>query len=205
MVPLPEVLIPFLLTSLVIEVTPGPNMAWIALLSATSGRAAGFAAVGGIALGLGIQGLLAALGLAAIITAWPAVYLALHLAGVGFLVWLAWESWRDAGDPVHHLPGGGETVSDGFGRGLVSNLLNPKAAVFFVSVLPGFLAAKDGVDVALVLSALYVAVATTVHGAIVLAAGGLRGWLASPAFSARMHRFQAIALLLVAIWLLSRG
>lgn len=200
-----DVIIPFFLTSLVIELTPGPNMAWLALLAATSGRRAGFATVAGITLGLSLQALLAALGVAAAIAAWPALYHVLHLAGVGFLLWLAWESWRDAGNPAHHLPGGGETEAEGFRRGLISNLLNPKAAVFFVTVLPGFLGPDDGVLVALTLSLVYLAVATAIHGVIVLAAGGLRDWVSDPAVSVRMHQVQAAALILVAIWLYWRG
>lgn len=193
----------FLLTVLVLELTPGPNMAWLALLSATAGRGAGLAAVAGVSLGLAAQAVLAALGVAALMAAWPGLYRLLHLAGVGFLLFLAWESWRDAGDPAHHLPGGGEDGKAGFRRGLVANLLNPKAALFFVVVLPGFLPPGD--SGALVLAAVYLGVATAVHLGIVLAAGGLRGWLADPAVSARMHRVQALALTAVALWLYVRG
>jgi threonine/homoserine/homoserine lactone efflux protein len=200
-----EGLLSFLLTALVLEITPGPNMAWLALLTATAGRGAGLAAVAGITLGLALQAVLAALGVAAAMAAWPELYAALHLAGVAFLLWLAWESWRDAGNPAHHLPGGGETGADGFRRGLVSNLLNPKAAVFFVTVLPGFLYAGAGTEDALVLSAVYLAVATLVHGAIVAVAGGLRERLADPATSVRMHQIQAMALVSVALWLFWRG
>jgi threonine/homoserine/homoserine lactone efflux protein len=204
-VPEASTLLPFFLTALVLELTPGPNMAWLALLSATAGRRAGFAAVSGITLGLGLQGALAAFGVARAIAAVPALYSVLHLAGVVFLLWLAWESWRDANDPAHHLPGGGETAPQGFRRGLVSNLLNPKAAVFFITVLPGFLPAGAGVSAALVLSAVYLAVATAVHAVIVTAAGGLGGWLSDPAVSVRMHRLQAVALLAVAVWLYGKG
>lgn len=203
--PASESLASFLLLALVMEVTPGPNMAWLALLAATAGRSAGFAAVAGIALGLAVQGALAALGVASLLVAFPALYFSLHLAGVGYLLWLAWESWRDAGDASHHLPGGGETGQQGFGRGFVANLLNPKAALFFVTVLPGFLTENAGSEAALWLSAIYVAVATAVHFLIVIGAGGLRGWLADPSVSVQMHRLQAIALMGVAIWLLMRG
>lgn len=195
----------FLLTALVLELTPGPNMAWLALLTATAGRGAGLAAVAGIALGLALQAVLAVLGVAALMAAWPGLYRALHLAGVGFLLFLAWESWRDAGTPAHHLPGGGEDGPAGFRRGLVANLLNPKAALFFVTVLPGFLPQGAGAGAALVLSAVYVGLATAVHLVIVLAAGSLGGWLADPVVSVRMHRVQALALVLVAVWLFWRG
>lgn len=200
-----ESVIPFLLTALAIEITPGPNMTWLALLSATAGRGTGLAAVLGITLGLGVQALLAAFGVAAAVATWPGLYRIIHLAGVGFLVWLAWESWRDAGDPAHHLSGGSETAGDGFRQGLIANLLNPKALVFFVTILPGFLATDAGVRPALVLSAIYLAVATAVHLGIALAAGSLRIWLANPVVSVRMHRIQALALVGVAGWLLSKG
>ncbi|MCU0826294.1 MAG: LysE family translocator [Tabrizicola sp.] len=200
-----EVLSSFLLTALVLELTPGPNMAWLALLAATTGRGAGFAATAGITLGLAVQAVLAAVGVAAAVALWPGLYGALHLAGVGYLLWLAWESWRDAGIPAHHLPGGGESATDGFRRGLVGNLLNPKSLVVFVSLLPGFLRPGDGVTATLALSAVYVLVATLIHAGIAVAAGAARGWVADPAVSVRMHRFQALSLLAVAVWLYVRG
>jgi len=204
-VPDSDLMLSFFLTALVLEITPGPNMVWLALLTATAGRKVGILAVAGVALGLALQGALAAVGVAALLTAWPDLYTALHLAGVGFLVWLAWQSWRDAGDPSHHQPGGGETGGEGFRSGLIANLLNPKAAVFFVTVLPGFMAEGAGLETAFVLSAIYLAVATAIHLAIVAAAGGLQTWLADPGISARMHQLQALALLAVAAWIFWRG
>lgn len=195
----------FLLTVLVLEITPGPNMAWLALLSATAGRGAAMAAVAGITLGLGVQAILAGLGVAAVLAVWPGLYAVLHLAGIAYLLWLAWESWRDAGDPAHHRPGGGEDGTVGFQRGLIANLLNPKAALFFVTVLPGFLSTGAGVTGAVALSAVYLAVATGVHAVIVVAASSFRGRLADPAVSVTVHRVQALSLLAVAIWLFWRG
>ena len=201
----PESLTSFLMTALVLELTPGPNMAWLALLTATAGRPAGLAAVAGIALGLAAQAALAVLGVAVVMAAWPGLYNAVQLAGVAYLLYLAAESLRDAGNPAHHLPGGGEDGSAGFRRGLVSNLLNPKAALVFVTVLPGFLSPEAGVGEAAALSAVYLGVATTVHLVIVLAAGSMRGWLADPVVSVRMHRIQALTLAAVALWLFWRG
>lgn len=200
-----DTLASFLLTALVLELTPGPNMAWLALLTATAGRPAGLAAVLGITLGLALQGGLAAIGLAVLLKSSPAIFSAVHVAGVGYLLYLAVESWVDAGTPAHHLPGGGEDGAAGFRRGLVSNLLNPKAALLFVTILPGFVAPEAGQGDVLVLSAMYLAVATAIHLIIVLAAGTLRGYLADPLVSARMHRVQALTLAAVAVWLYVRG
>lgn len=195
----------FLVTALVLELTPGPNMAWLALLTATSGRRAGMAAVLGITLGLTVQAVLAAMGVAVFVSAWPGLFQALHLAGVGYLLYLAVESWRDAGNPAHHLPGGGEDGAAGFRRGLVSNLLNPKSALLFVTVLPGFVSADKGTGEIVVLSAVYLAVVVAMHLVIMVTAGTFRGVLSDPAVSVRMHRVQALTLAAVALWLYWRG
>ncbi len=79
----------FAVTSLIIELTPGPNMAYLALIAATEGRRPGYAAVAGVALGLGALGLAAAVGLSALIAEAPVVYQAIRWAGVAYLLWLA--------------------------------------------------------------------------------------------------------------------
>jgi threonine/homoserine/homoserine lactone efflux protein len=81
-----ETLSIFALTCLVIELTPGPNMAYLVVLSAGHGRRAGFAATLGIALGLLIVGIGAALGLAALISSSRLLYEALRRGGVAYLL-----------------------------------------------------------------------------------------------------------------------
>ena len=99
-----EPAISFAFAAVLVELTPGPNMAWLALLAATEGRARGFAAVAGVALGLGLMGAAAALGLAALVQTQPQVYQALRWAGMLYLLWLALEAWRaassEAGDKI---------------------------------------------------------------------------------------------------------
>jgi threonine/homoserine/homoserine lactone efflux protein len=134
----PSLLLSFALAATLIELTPGPNMAYIAILSIQSGRRAGLSAVAGIALGLLGAGLAAALGLAALIDVFPPVYNVLRWAGVLYLLWLAWEGWRGSkGSPVEAgRIGWGQAVY--FRRGLITNLLNPKAYLFYIAVLPRF-------------------------------------------------------------------
>lgn len=83
----------FLLAAVVMEITPGPNMTWLALLSAREGRIAGLMAVAGIATGLALLALVTATGAAAAINAWPPLYEILRWGGVLFLLYLAWEAW----------------------------------------------------------------------------------------------------------------
>lgn len=194
-----ETLAGFALTSLIIELTPGPNMAYLAMIAATEGRKPGFAAVAGVALGLAVVGLIAALGLATAIAAQPVLYQALRWGGVAYLLWLARDGWRGADQAVEHAAQG-STLALYFRRGLVTNLLNPKAAVFYVAVLPGFLPVGAGPAQAVTLSAVYVGVATAVHLAIVALASLAQLVLDDPARSRVLRRVLAVALAGVAVW-----
>jgi threonine/homoserine/homoserine lactone efflux protein len=189
--------------SLLIELTPGPNMAWLALLAATEGRARGFAAVAGVTVGLGLLGLLSATGLASLLASAPVLYQAVRLAGVAYLLWLAWEAWfragrAEAGDDV------GLPAWIQFRRGIITNLLNPKAMVVYVTVIPSFSAPHADVAERLTAAGLYLLVATLVHAAIVTAAGTAHGFLSRPARIATARRLMAAGLVGVAIWLLTR-
>ena len=197
-----ETLLAFAATCLVIELAPGPNMAYLAVLSASKGRRAGFAATLGIALGLLTVGLAAALGLTAIITNSRWVYEALRWGGVFYLLWLAWEGWRGQ---EKTSPGNADlTAHDSrfFVRGLVTNLINPKAGIFYVAVLPAFLdEARPLVGQAVTLSAIYVAVATAAHSTIVLLADAARPWLEDERRSTIVRRALSLMLAGIAVWL----
>lgn len=197
-----ETLLTFAVTCLVIELTPGPNMGYLAVLSASVGRRAGFAATLGVALGLLIVGLAAALGLTALVANSRMLYEALRWGGVLYLFWLAWEGWRGEQETS---PGkaGAEEGSKYFMRGLVTNLLNPKAGVFYIAVLPTFLnETRPLAGQTVVLSMIYVTVATLVHGTIVLLADAARPWLESERRSTIVRRTLSLLLAGIAIWLL---
>jgi threonine/homoserine/homoserine lactone efflux protein len=186
----------FLLMSLLVELTPGPNMTTLAALSLAHGRRAGLAAVAGVALGLAIVGALAAFGLTAAIQSSPLLFQTLRWAGVIWLLWLALEAWLSADGkaaPPEH--------ADFFRKGLLTNLLNPKAAIFYVAVLPTFLRPESGslIGQTLLLVAIYVAVATAIHLGLVLAAARLRDTLGTTQLR-YVRRAMAVALAGVAVW-----
>lgn len=196
-------LLAFALTALIIEITPGPNMTYLAALSLSNGMRTGFAAVAGIALGLMTYGVLAALGLAAVIDNSPLLYDLLRWAGVAYLLWLAWEAWaseRDASPQV--VDGDVDRPWIAFRRGLITNLLNPKAAVFYVAVLPEFIRADSGPVVlqTLMLSVVYVGIATAIHSAIVALAGTLQATVTTGNRRRMIRRGLALALVGIAIW-----
>jgi threonine/homoserine/homoserine lactone efflux protein len=196
-----EALGAFASTCFVIELTPGPNMAYLAVLSAGQGRRAGYAATLGIALGLLIVGVVAALGLAAVISSSRLLYEVLRWGGVTYLLWLAWDGWRDAAETSPARTDGGGAQATVFMRGLITNLLNPKAAVFYVAVLPTFVdPARPVLGQTLLLSIVYVVVATLIHTTIVLLAGSARPFLEDADRSRSVRRALSIVLGAIAVW-----
>ncbi len=196
-----ETLAAFFATCAVIELTPGPNMAYLAMLSLVNGRRAGFAATAGIALGLLVLGLGAALGMAALISGSPLLYEALRWGGVGYLLWLAREGWIDGTEGARASVPGEEADTVFFVRGLVTNLLNPKAAVFYVAVLPAFVEPRAGVPgQALFLTLIYVSIATAIHGTIVGLAGTAKPFFDDPVRVRLTRRVLALALGVIALW-----
>lgn len=192
----------FTFTSLLVELTPGPNMAYLAVLSATEGRSAGFAATLGVALGLLIVGIAAAAGLAALIANSQMLYEVLRWAGVLYLLWLAYKGWHGDEETSPSSAAIALSHSRYFLRGLITNLLNPKAGVFYIAILPQFVdEARSLAAQAVVLSAVYVSVATLVHSTIVLLADAARPWLEEPHRNTIMRRALSLLLAGVALWL----
>ncbi|MEA2984656.1 MAG: hypothetical protein QOD94_910 [Alphaproteobacteria bacterium] len=190
----------FALTSLIIELTPGPNMVYLAILTLGEGRRAGFAAVAGVTLGLLVLGVVAAVGSDALALNSPAVYQVMRWGGVIYLLWLAWDDWRDAGSSI-----GPVTVTSPwryFARGLITNMLNPKAGIFYIAVLPNFLdSSRPVVGQAVLLTVLYVAIATAIHASIVTLAGTALPLLEDRRRELIIRRVLALALVTVAGWL----
>ena len=197
----PTVVLPFLAAVALMELTPGPNMGWLAIVSLSQGRTAGLAAVAGITLGLTVWMVAAAFGLTEVVLLWPALYQTIRWAGVGFLLWLAWDAWRSTGDGADAAPI--ETRRRAlFRRGLIGNLLNPKAALLYVVLLPGFIRPAQGplLAQALTLGSLHVVVSVIVHSVIVLTAARAGGALLTRAQGPRMRAAMALGLVAVAVW-----
>ena len=192
----------FILTVLVLELTPGPNMAYLATLTLDRGRRAGLLATAGVAAGLSVHAVVAAFGLGVLISQFPAVYQALRWTGVAYLLYLAWETWQSNASERPELAASASL----FWRGFFSNVFNPKSILFFVSVVPGFIqhdAQPDSGGLfaqAARLGAIYIAIATAIHASIVLLASRLRPVLVS-GHHQTVRRVLAVALVLVTAWL----
>ena len=197
----PSILIPFLLAVSFVELTPGPNMGYLAALSASEGRAAGFKAVLGVTLGLAVYMIAAVIGVAEVIARLPIVYSVLRWAGVLFLFYLAWEAWNDASESS---PGNTqESFAAPFWRGFLANVLNPKAAIFYISLLPGFISPAHGSfrAQAFTLGTLHILVSVVIHSAIVISAAKVGALVADGGRSNILRKSMAVLIGISAVWL----
>lgn len=189
----------FIIAMVLVELTPGPNMGWLATISAQHGRRVGLMAVAGVTLGLACQVIAAATGLSSLISAYPFVYQALRWGGVGFMLWLAWEAFSDVGSVSPTKL----NTQQGFRRGLVANLLNPKAFIFYIAIVGQFADPNLGriwLQIC-VLGLLHLCVAVIVHIAIVLAGASLSQSFKNWSNSLFARLFFSLSLVVIAVWI----
>ncbi|MFI0849355.1 LysE family translocator [Mesorhizobium sp. IMUNJ 23232] len=172
----PTNLIAFILIAIGMVLTPGPNMIYLVSRSINQGPKAGLISLCGVALGLVIYMLCAAFGITALLFAVPYAYDALRLAGAAYLLWLAWQAVRPGGRSpfrVRDLPK--DRPRKLFLMGFLTALLNPKIAMFYLSLLPQFIdpARGDVFGQSLLLGAVQVMTSVSVNTMIVLGASSI--------------------------------
>lgn len=174
--------IAFSLVALGMVLTPGPNMIYLISRSICQGRAAGMISLGGVALGFVFYMLCAAFGITALLMTVPLAYDALRVAGALYLLYLAWQAVKPGGrSPFQLRTLQVDSPRRLFLMGLFTNLLNPKAAVLYLSLLPQFMEPARGsvLGQSLVLCATQIVISISVNGLIVFAAGGIARFLAT--------------------------
>ncbi|GAA2600039.1 LysE family translocator [Dactylosporangium fulvum] len=186
------------LVALGMVLTPGPNMMYLVSRSITQGRRAGLISLGGVAVGFLVYLTLATLGLSVVFATVPGLYLAVKLAGAAYLAWLAWQAVRPGGTSVFapvDLPP--DSTRKLFTMGLMTNLLNPKAAIMYASLIPQFVDVRAGhlVVQGFVLGGVQIAVSMLVNTGIVLAAGTIAVFLAKRPTWLRIQRYVTGSLL----------
>jgi threonine/homoserine/homoserine lactone efflux protein len=195
----------FALAVMLIEITPGPNMAWLVTLALSEGRRAGLGAIAGVALGLTANAVLSVLAASFILAQDESLTRAVSVLAAAMMAWLAWEAWRDAGESstaATPRAGSQRHVLAGF----AINLLNPKSALFLITVMPQFVAdGRPTLLQGLTLAAVSVIIATAIHLALVLGAGRARAGLMVEARARTVRRMLALAMLAVAAWFLAKA
>jgi len=188
----------FIAASLVLIVTPGQDMVLVLTRSVSHGVRAGVATAAGVSVGLVGHTLLATFGLGALLRASEPLFMAVKLVGAAYLVYLGISMLRtrETGLSVSSAPP--RSTARLFLDGAVSNLSNPKIAIFYFAFLPQFVPA-DATHAGLTIFALgitFAALTFMVKGPLGLSAGMLSGWLRSrPAVQRWLHRCSGIVLI----------
>ena len=168
----------FLAAGLALNVTPGPDMLYVIARSSSEGRNAGIASALGIGAGTLVHIAALALGLSALLAAVPLAYDAIRWAGAAYLVWLGVRAIREASDAAERVAL--EPASPGaiFRQGMLTNVLNPKVALFFLAFLPQFVDPDRGSAVLqiIALGLLFDLSGTIVNIVVALAASRMAGW-----------------------------
>lgn len=192
----------FLLTSLVIVATPGTGALYAIAAGLTRGARAGILAAFAGILGIVPHMLAAITGLAALLHASGVAFSVIKYAGVAYLLWMAWSTWRDRG--VLTVDEGDEARTSSTRAVLVSgitlNLLNPKLTIFFFAFLPQFVPAGPGaVPAMLGLSAVFMAMTFVVFAIYGVCAAAVRDQVLSrPRVLDRIRKAFAVSFALLA-------
>ena len=171
----------FALAALVMVLTPGPNMIYLLSRSLAQGRGAGVISLFGVAAGFLVHMFAAAAGLTALFMAVPLAYDVLRWLGALYLGWLAWQALKPgARSPFETRALPADSKARLFVMGFLTNALNPKIAVFYLSVFPQFVRPEHGSVLAqsLTLGIVQIAVSFAVNLTIILSAAQLSGWFA---------------------------
>ncbi len=201
--PTPQNMALFALASALLALTPGPNLLYLVSRTLCQGRRAGIVSLAGTSLGFVFHVFAAAFGLSAIFLTVPLLYDAVRYAGAAYLLWLAWDALRPGGRGVFAprvLPQ--DAPGRLFRMGLVTSVLNPKVAMFYLALFPQFIDATRGSVFlqGLVLGLLQIVINVASDLVFVLAAGAITGWLARrPIWSAVQRWVLGVVLAGIAV------
>jgi threonine/homoserine/homoserine lactone efflux protein len=172
----------FAVASVLLVLTPGPNLLYLVSRTLCQGRAAGLVSLAGTTSGFAVHILAAALGLSAVFIAVPIAYDVVRWAGAGYLVWLAWDAVRPGAQGGLFQPKqlSAEPPRKLLRNGMITSILNPKVALFYLALFPQFVEPERGsVFVqSIALGAIQIAISVVGDALFVVTAAGVAAWLA---------------------------
>lgn len=199
----PGTLVAFALTAAAIVVSPGPDT-FLILRSALSGRAAGYAAVLGVQLGLVVHTAFAVFGLSLLIASSPKLFDGLAIVGAAYLAYLGIQGLRAGGAFAVDGEPEGAKPSRALRDAMLTNLFNPKVLVLFLALYPNFVVANRGHVTAqlLTLSVTLIAINVAWQAPLAWGAHQLRRWLLRPRITRAIARTASAVLIAFAALLL---
>jgi threonine/homoserine/homoserine lactone efflux protein len=187
----------FVLATLALNLAPGPDMTYVAARSLGLGRRAGLISALGISVGCVFHVAMAAAGVAVVLRAWPQAYAVVRMIGAAYLLYLGLGLIRHARDRDALTATAPDSNAAIFRQGVVTNVLNPKVALFFLAFLPQFVDPARG-SVALQtmgLGAWFITSGTLVNAAVAWLAASVRSLLESRAGRAWFQRTSGAILI----------
>lgn len=187
----------FLAASVVLIATPGQDLMLVMSRSVTQGQAAGVVTALGVSTGLLVHTVLAALGLGIIVKTSEWLFIAMKVAGAAYLIYLGVHALRSAGSKPALSDTAPRSLARSFADGAISNIANPKIAIFYLAFLPQFVGADSANPTAslLVLGLSFAALTFVIKGPLAVFAGRLSHWFRTrPAVLAWLYRTSGIVL-----------
>ena len=173
----------FALAALILNLSPGPDMIFTAANGLQRGMKAGIVCAAGIGAGALFHATFAAVGISALIAASDIAFDVLRWAGAGYLIWIGIKNIREGQQPFDKLVIQNVAYWSLFNRGLLTNILNPKVALFFIAFLPQFIdTSQENVAFQIFFLGCFVGVSGTIVNSLVgiFAGGGGRLILQNP-------------------------
>jgi threonine/homoserine/homoserine lactone efflux protein len=199
-------MVTFAVAALVLIMIPGPDQALITRNALAGGRNSGLLTTVGGVLGLTMHATAAAFGLSALLLASPTAFTVLKIVGAAYLLWLGLQTlraaWKSLREPVADRPAATRRGRLAYLRqGFLSNALNPKVTLFFVTFLPQFVATDSASPQAeaLLLSAIFAVLYVAWFSLYVALVDQFARWLRKPNVKARIEQVTGLALVTVAI------
>ncbi|MBG6131414.1 threonine/homoserine/homoserine lactone efflux protein [Aquimarina sp. EL_43] len=192
MIPINEFLL-FALASLIMVLSPGPNMIYLISRSLSQGRQAGIISLFGVICGFLFHILMVSFGLTAIFFAVPYAFMIVKFLGVGYLLYLAYNTIRSGGTKIFDADRSlkKDKPLKLFNIGLLTNVLNPKMALFYLSFFPQFIKPEYGsiLGQSFQLGVMQIMISFSINFLIVISAAKMAGWFAKNPLWVRVQKW----------------
>lgn len=191
--------LPFVATSLLIILTPGQDMVLVMSSTLSKGTRSGIVTAAGVSVGLTVHTMLATLGLGALLQASEWIFTGLKLVGALYLLYLGISLFRSSDElTLSYGHGASESALKAFSRGALSNVSNPKIALFYLAFLPQFVpadAAHPTLSV-FMLGLVFACLTFLVKGPVAVFAGLLSNWFhQNPRILTKIHRTSGVVMI----------
>ncbi|MDT8347818.1 MAG: LysE family translocator [Flavobacteriaceae bacterium] len=198
-----EQIAPFLLASILLTLSPGPDILYVLIKSLQSGRSAGIVLSLGLVTGIIIHTVLVASGVSAVILASEILFLGVKVFGALYLVYLSWRVFKQPARINLDRNAPQERTTALFRRGFIMNVLNPKVSIFFLAFFPGFLwdDSANTFGQIIVLGVIFMVQAFIIFSLVSVFAGSLAKFLKKDYVALFLKHLQILLFLGIAVYL----